>query len=164
FRERGLRVQDLVEVRESQPAPLDLDLISLGAHGATGESVRRPSTTCDAIGAGGRRREVGLVPSTIWSGNISFGLVTVPVKLVTAVRSKDVRFNQLEEGTGARIRYRRVSEASGEEVRNERIQKGYEISSGQYVVVDQDEIETLTPKASHTMAIQDFGDLGRGDR
>jgi DNA end-binding protein Ku len=102
---------------------------------------------------------VGLVPSTIWSGNISFGLVTVPVKLVTAVRSKDVRFNQLEEGTGARIRYRRVSEASGEEVPNERIQKGYEISSGQYVVVDQDEIETLTPKASHTIDIQDFVDL-----
>jgi DNA end-binding protein Ku len=106
---------------------------------------------------------VGLVPSTIWSGNISFGLVTVPVKLVTAVRSKDVRFNQLEEGTGARIRYRRVSEASGEEVPNERIQKGYEIASGQYVVVDQEELEKLTPKASHTIDIQDFVDLEQID-
>jgi DNA end-binding protein Ku len=106
---------------------------------------------------------VGLVPSTIWSGNISFGLVTVPVKLITAVRSKDVRFNQLEEGTGARIRYRRVSEATGEEVPNERIQKGYEISSGQYVVVDQEELEKLTPKASHTIDIQDFVDLEQID-
>jgi DNA end-binding protein Ku len=106
---------------------------------------------------------VGLVPSTIWSGNISFGLVTVPVKLVSAVRSKDVRFNQLEEGTGARIRYRRVSEASGEEVPNERIQKGYEISSGQYVVVDNEELEKLTPKASHTIDIQDFVDLEQID-
>jgi DNA end-binding protein Ku len=104
-----------------------------------------------------------VVPSTIWSGNISFGLVTVPVKLVTAVRSKDVRFNQLEEGTGARIRYRRVSEASGEEVPNERIQKGYEIASGQYVVVDQEELEKLTPKASHTIDIQDFVDLEQID-
>ena len=103
------------------------------------------------------------MPSTIWSGNISFGLVTVPVKLVTAVRSKDVRFNQLEEGTGARIRYRRVSEASGEEVPNERIQKGYEIASGQYVVVDQEELEKLTPKASHTIDIQDFVDLEQID-
>jgi DNA end-binding protein Ku len=106
---------------------------------------------------------VGLVPSTIWSGNISFGLVTVPVKLVSAVRSKDVRFNQLEEGTGARIRYRRVSEASGDEVPNERIQKGYEISPGQYVVVQQDELEQLTPKASHTIDIQDFVDLEQID-
>jgi DNA end-binding protein Ku len=106
---------------------------------------------------------VGPVPSTIWSGNISFGLVTVPVKVVSAVRSKDVRFNQLEEGTGARIRYRRVSEASGEEVPNERIQKGYEVSSGQYVVVDQEELESLTPKASHTIDIQDFVDLEQID-
>ena len=103
------------------------------------------------------------MPSTIWSGNISFGLVTVPVKLVSAVRSKDVRFNQLEEGTGARIRYRRVSEASGEEVPNERIQKGYEIASGQYVVVDNEELEKLTPKASHTIEIQDFVDLEQID-
>jgi DNA end-binding protein Ku len=106
---------------------------------------------------------VGAVPSTIWSGNISFGLVTVPVKLVSAVRSKDVRFNQLEEGTGARIRYRRVSEATGEEVPNERIQKGYEIASGQYVVVDQEELEKLTPKASHTIEISDFVDLEQID-
>ncbi|HKA92361.1 MAG TPA: Ku protein [Acidimicrobiia bacterium] len=103
------------------------------------------------------------MPSTIWSGNISFGLVTVPVKLVSAVRSKDVRFNQLEEGTGARIRYRRVSEATGEEVPNERIQKGYEIASGQYVVVDNEELEKLTPKASHTIEIQDFVDLEQID-
>jgi DNA end-binding protein Ku len=106
---------------------------------------------------------VGPVPSTIWSGNISFGLVTVPVKLVSAVRSKDVRFNQLEEGTGARIRYRRVSEATGEEVPNERIQKGYEIASGQYVVVDNEELEKLTPKASHTIEISDFVDLEQID-
>ena len=103
------------------------------------------------------------MPSTIWSGNISFGLVTVPVKLVSAVRSKDVRFNQLEEGTGARIRYRRVSEATGDEVPNERIQKGYEIASGQYVVVDNDELEKLTPKASHTIEISDFVDLEQID-
>jgi DNA end-binding protein Ku len=89
--------------------------------------------------------------------------VTVPVKLVSAVRSKDVRFNQLEEGTGARIRYRRVSEATGEEVPNERIQRGYEISSGQYVVVESDEIEKLTPKATHTIDIQDFVDLEQID-
>ena len=99
------------------------------------------------------------MPSTIWSGNISFGLVTVPVKLVSAVRSKDVRFNQLEEGTNARIRYRKISEATGEEVSNAQIQKGYEISPGQYVVVDDDEIQALAPKSSRMIEIEDFVDL-----
>jgi DNA end-binding protein Ku len=56
-----------------------------------------------------------------------------------------------------------VSEATGEEVPNERIVKGYEISSGQYVVVDQEELEKLTPKASHTIEIQDFVDLEQID-
>jgi len=99
------------------------------------------------------------VPSAIWSGNISFGLVTVPVKLVSAVRSKDVRFNQLEEGTGARIRYRRVSEATGEEVPQERIVRGSEIAPGQYVVIEPDELENLRPKASHTIDIAEFVEL-----
>jgi DNA end-binding protein Ku len=99
------------------------------------------------------------VPSAIWSGNISFGLVTVPVKLVSAVRSKDVRFNQLEEGTGARIRYRRVSEATGEEVPQERIVRGSEIAPGQYVVIEPDELDNLRPKASHTIDIAEFVEL-----
>ncbi|MDQ6853588.1 MAG: Ku protein [Actinomycetota bacterium] len=99
------------------------------------------------------------MPSAIWSGNISFGLVTVPVKLVSAVRSKDVRFNQLEEGTGARIRYRRVSEATGEEVPQERIVRGSEIAPGQYVVIEPDELDNLRPKASHTIDIAEFVEL-----
>jgi DNA end-binding protein Ku len=109
----------------------------------------------------GRRaaRRWAEVPSAIWSGNISFGLVTVPVKLVSAVRSKDVRFNQLEEGTGARIRYRRVSEATGEEVPQERIVRGSEISPGQYVVIEPDELDRLRPKASHTIDISEFVEL-----
>lgn len=99
------------------------------------------------------------MPSAIWSGTVGFGLVSVPVKLVSAVRSKDVRFHQLEEGTGSRIRYRRVSEASGEEVPNERIVRGYEISPGQYVVVEGEELEAFAPKASRTIEIEDFVDL-----
>ena len=69
------------------------------------------------------------MPSAIWTGTIGFGLVTVPVKAVSATKSQDVRFNQLEEGTGARIRYRKVSERPGDEVPNERIVKGYEVSA-----------------------------------
>ena len=103
------------------------------------------------------------MPRPIWSGTITFGLVTVPVKLVTATRSQDVRFNQLEEGTGSRIRYRKVSEGSGEEVPNERIVKGYEISPGQYVVVGEDEMAAFAPKANRMIEIEDFVDLHQID-
>ncbi len=70
-----------------------------------------------------------------------------------------MRFNQLEEGTNARIRYRKISEATGEEVSNAQIQKGYEISPGQYVVVDDDEMQALAPKSSRMIEIEDFVDL-----
>jgi DNA end-binding protein Ku len=79
--------------------------------------------------------------------------------VVSATRSQDVRFNQLEEGSNARIRYRKVSEASGEEVPNDRIRKGYEISPGQYVVVGDDEIRSLAPRSSRMIEIEDFVDL-----
>ena len=103
------------------------------------------------------------MPTAIWTGTISFGLVTVPVRAVSATRSRDVRFNQLEEGTGARIRYRKVSEQTGDEVPNEKIIKGYEISPGQYVTVTDDEMRNLAPKASRTIDIEDFVDLDRID-
>jgi DNA end-binding protein Ku len=103
------------------------------------------------------------VPSSIWTGTISFGLVTVPVKLTSATKSRDVRFNQLEEGSSSRIRYRRISEQTGEEVPNERIVKGYELSPGQYVVVTDDEMKALAPKASRTIEIEDFVDLDEID-
>src|ERR1700730_18317244 len=103
------------------------------------------------------------MPSTIWTGSISFGLVAVPVRVISATKSLDVRFNQLEEGTNARIRYRKISEATGDEVSNDRIQKGYEISSGQYVVVDDDEMQALAPKWSRMIEIEDFVDLDEID-
>jgi len=85
------------------------------------------------------------------------------VRAVSATRSRDVRFNQLEETTGARIRYRKVSEQTGDEVPNEKIVKGYEVSPGQYVTVTDDEMRALAPKASRTIDIEDFVDLDRID-
>ena len=99
------------------------------------------------------------MPTAVWTGTISFGLVAVPVKLTPATKSRDVSFNQLEAGTGSRIRYRRVSEQSGEEVPTDRIVKGYELEKGRYVIVEKDELDTLAPKASHTIDIEDFVDL-----
>jgi DNA end-binding protein Ku len=99
------------------------------------------------------------VPSSIWTGAISFGLVQVPVRIVTATKNRDVSFNQLEQSTGSRIRYKKVSDQTGEEVAADEIVKGYEISKGRYVVVDADEIAALQPKAAHTIEIEEFIDL-----
>ena len=94
-----------------------------------------------------------------WSGSISFGLVNVPVKLFTAVRSHDVHFTQLHEDTHARVRRKRVDEETGEEVPYDAIVKGYEVGPDQYVVVDPDELKELDPDASRLIDIRDFVDL-----
>ena len=103
------------------------------------------------------------MPQAIWTGSISFGLVTVPVRLVSATRSQDVRFNQLEAATGSRIRYRRVSEQTGEEVPNDQIVKGYELENGHYVLLDNDELAALKPSANRMIEIEDFVDLSEID-
>jgi DNA end-binding protein Ku len=95
----------------------------------------------------------------MWSGAISFGLVTVPVKLFSATDSKQVSFNQFQEGTGQRIRYKRVAEESGEEVSYSDIVKGYEVEKGRFVIVTPDELESVEPRKSRTIEIEDFVDL-----
>jgi DNA end-binding protein Ku len=95
----------------------------------------------------------------IWSGAISFGLVNVPVKLYTATSPKTVRFNQLSSKTGARIRQKRVDPTTEEEVPYEDIVKGYEITPDHYVVISNEELEALDPKATKTVDIEEFVDL-----
>ena len=99
------------------------------------------------------------MPRSIWTGAISFGLVTVPVKLYSAVQRKTVRFHQLDSADGVRISQRRVNPATGEEVPWERLVKGYEIEPGQYVVVEPDELAALAPKKSRAIEIEDFVEL-----
>lgn len=96
------------------------------------------------------------MPRPIWSGAISFGLVSVPVKLYTAVRKKDLRFHQLHAADGVRISQRRVCPEDGQEVAYEDLVKGYEVSPGHYVVIEPEELEALDPVASHTIDIEDF--------
>ena len=103
------------------------------------------------------------MPRPIWSGSISFGLVNVPIRLITATSPKDVRFNQLHETDGARIQQKRVCAADGEEVPYEEIVKGYEISPGQYVIIDPDELAALDPESSHTIDLEEFVDLDQID-
>jgi DNA end-binding protein Ku len=100
-----------------------------------------------------------MAPRAIWSGSISFGLVNVPVKLYSAVKQKDVHFNQLEESTGAHIKYKRVSEKTGKEVDYEKIVKGYEVAKGRYVTITPDELESVAPEKTRTVDIEDFVEL-----
>lgn len=101
--------------------------------------------------------------TAIWNGSIGFGLVNVPVKLVTATKSRDISFHQLDADSGSRIRYRKFAEGSGQEVGNDKIVKGYELEPGAYVVVQNEELRALAPKASRTIEIEDFVDLDEID-
>jgi DNA end-binding protein Ku len=96
---------------------------------------------------------------SIWTGAISFGLVTVPVKLYSAVNRKTVRFHQLNATTGVRIQQKRVDPTTGDEVAYDDIVKGFEIGPDRYVIIEPGELETLDPKKTKTIEIEDFVDL-----
>lgn len=91
-----------------------------------------------------------------WRGSISFGLVNVPVRLFTAVRSKRVRFRQLSAKTHAPVEQRRVDSQTGDEVAYRDLVKGYEQEDGSFVVIDPAELDELAPDASRLIEIQDF--------
>jgi DNA end-binding protein Ku len=99
------------------------------------------------------------MPRPMWTGSITFGLVSVPVKLYTAVSQKEVRFHMLHAKDGGRIHQKRVCSIDGKEVEYEDIAKGYEISRGNYVMIDPEEIKALNPRASRSIDIEDFVDL-----
>lgn len=94
------------------------------------------------------------MPRAIWKGAISFGLVTIPVGLVSAENpGSDIAFHNLDKNTMSRVRQKRVSESTGEEVPWDDIVKGYEYEKGQYVVLEPEEIDAANPKATHSIDI-----------
>jgi DNA end-binding protein Ku len=99
------------------------------------------------------------MPRSIWTGSVSFGLVNVPVRLVTATSSKDVRFNQLHDKDRARIQQRRVCSQDGEEVSYEHIVRGYDVGGGHYVTIDDEELASVDPEATRSVDIEEFVDL-----
>jgi len=99
----------------------------------------------------------------MWKGAISFGLVTIPVSLGVAVRQKDVRFHQVHDEDGGRIRQKRVCEVDGKEVPYEHVAKGYELSKGKVVVISREELKALDPKADKTIGIEAFVDPAEVD-
>src|SRR5258708_7851391 len=92
----------------------------------------------------------------VWSGSISFGLVTIPVRLFTAVRDKRLAFRSLHDQDKVPLKQKLVCPADNKEVHREHIIKGYEIEKDRFVIVRQDELDALAPKGSKAIEIQDF--------
>jgi DNA end-binding protein Ku len=103
------------------------------------------------------------MPRAMWSGAISFGLVTVPIKLYPATSQKDIRFNQLHEADMGRIQMKRFCSKENAEVPYDTIVKGYEVAPEQYVVIKPEELEELDPEASRSIDILDFVPLAQID-
>ncbi len=99
----------------------------------------------------------------IWTGVITFGLVSVPVGLYSATEDHEVSFHQFAEGTTDRVRYKRVNERTDDEVEYSDIVKGADIGGGNYVMIEQDELESVAPGRSRSLDIQTFVDLDEID-
>ncbi|MFI7695512.1 Ku protein [Nonomuraea sp. NPDC049655] len=93
---------------------------------------------------------------SIWKGAISFGLVTIPVKLYSATEQKDVSFHQVHRDDGGRIRYKRVCTVDGEEVPYADIAKGYELATGEMVVLTDEDFEDLPLSTSRRIDVLQF--------
>jgi DNA end-binding protein Ku len=93
---------------------------------------------------------------SMWKGTLAFGLVSVPVKLYTAVSERSVRFHQLHATDHARIVQKRYCSAEDEEVPYGEIVKGYEIAPGRHVIIEAEELATLEPAFTRIVEIEDF--------
>ncbi len=100
---------------------------------------------------------------TMWKGAISFGLVSIPVRVYTATDEKTLRFNQLHEKDHGRIRYKRVCAKDGEEVPYDEIVKGYEYEKDHYVVLSDDELDSVPVESSRAIDIEQFVDISEID-
>ena len=98
------------------------------------------------------------MPRSTWKGAISFGLISIPVRLYGATETKDISFHQVHAADGGRIRYQRVCEKCGEEVEYADIAKGYAAADGRLAILDSEDFESLPLATSKTVDIVQFVD------
>jgi DNA end-binding protein Ku len=103
------------------------------------------------------------MPRAMWKGAISFGLVTIPVAVYPATEEKSLRFHQMHDEDGGRIRYKRVCEKDGEEVSFEHIVKGYEVEKDRYVVLTDEDFDAVPVASSRAIDIVQFVDVDEID-
>ncbi|GAB3852373.1 Ku protein [Micromonospora andamanensis] len=92
----------------------------------------------------------------IWKGAVSFGLVSIAVKLYSATEEKDIRFHQVHRSDGGRIRYKRTCQVCGEEVSYDDIAKGYDIGGGEMVILTDEDFADLPLSTSHAIDVLEF--------
>src|ERR687888_563624 len=105
----------------------------------------------------------GVVPRPIWSGTISFGLVSVPVRMFSATESKELRFHFLDKRDLVPVGYDKVRKDTGEHVDNDEIVRGFEVEKGRYVPLEEEDLDRLDIELTKTIDICDFVDLGEID-
>src|ERR1700759_4581376 len=93
---------------------------------------------------------------SIWKGTVSFGLVSIGVKMYSATEEKDVSFHQVRRSDGSRIRYRRVAEADGEGVQYADIAKGYQLDSGATAILTHHDFADLPLPTKHSLEVLQF--------
>jgi DNA end-binding protein Ku len=99
------------------------------------------------------------MPRSLWSGAITFGLISIPVKLYSSVQEKSLKFHMLHGEDGGRIKYKRVCDSCGKEVGWDDIVKGYEYSKDHYVTFDDDELSALDVDSIRAIDVVSFVDL-----
>jgi DNA end-binding protein Ku len=95
---------------------------------------------------------------SIWRGAVSFGLVSIGVKLYSATEDKDIRFHQVHAADGGRVKYKRVCSIDGEEVEYSDIAKGYELPDGQVVILTDEDFENLPLTTRREIEVLEFVD------
>jgi len=98
------------------------------------------------------------MPRSIWKGAISFGLVTIPVKLYSATEEKDISFRQVHAEDGGRIKYKRVCELDGLEIPYPEIAKGYELPDGRMVILEKEDFDALPLTSTKSVEVVQFVD------
>jgi DNA end-binding protein Ku len=94
--------------------------------------------------------------TAVWSGHITFGLVSIPIKLVVAARSESISFNQLHQKDHSRVKQVLYCQAEDKPVDRSELVKGYEYEKGQYVVIDEEDLKQIQPKTAKVMEILEF--------
>jgi DNA end-binding protein Ku len=94
--------------------------------------------------------------STVWKGHLTFGLLSLPVKLYSAARSESVSFNQLHKADNSRVKQVLYCQAEDKPIQRSEIVKGYEYEKDKYVVIDEEEVKKVAPKSAKTMEVLEF--------
>jgi len=101
--------------------------------------------------------------STVWKGYITFGLISIPVRLFAAARSERISFNQIHEPCGSRIKQQIFCPACERTVERSELVKGYEVEKDTYIIVEDEEIKKIAPESQETMEILEFVKLEEVD-